>query len=95
MLDGLRYPSTDPTILSSYFTRMRAFFMKEAQQSGFETVDMDDHFIPRFKARNERYEFPTDGHWNSLGHGMVAAAIQKSALFARRQNAVTPLPASR
>jgi hypothetical protein len=53
---------------------------------------MDGYFFPRFKATNERYDFPTDGHWNRLGHQLAAEAVQKSALFARWQQAMSPSP---
>jgi hypothetical protein len=92
LVDGIRYPSTDPVVMLSYFTRMRNYFISESQKAGFEAIDMDTHFFPRFKATNERYDFPTDGHWNGLGHQLAAEAAQKSTMFARWQAGMSRAP---
>ena len=79
VVDGLRYPA----ILSasdSYFGRMRQHFMAEARRLGYAVIDADDQFIPYVIAHPDaRFEWPTDGHWNPLANGLIAAAILDSA----------------
>jgi hypothetical protein len=83
VIDGIRYPSSSAVVLSSYFVEMRTYFMNEARRAGFEVVDMDTHFFARFQAEGKRFEFPTDGHWNGLGHATAADALAATAVFSR------------
>jgi hypothetical protein len=99
VVDGFRYPPQDTSMLSSYFARMRSYFLAEARRAGYEVIDMDTIFMPRFSATGERYEFPNDGHWNGLAHGLAAGAVGRSQLFFRwrggqlgRTNAARAVP---
>jgi hypothetical protein len=83
VVDGIRYPSDDPAVLKSYYVKMRTYFMAAARFAGFEVVDMDEHFFARFRAKGQRFEFPTDGHWSSIGHAVAADALASTATFAR------------
>jgi hypothetical protein len=79
LVDGIRYPASDPAILDSYFVRMRGFFLAESRRAGFEAIDLDPMFFAR---PGERFEFPTDAHWNGNGHGVAATAVLGSAVYA-------------
>jgi hypothetical protein len=83
VVDGIRYPSNSATVLNSYFVQMRTYFMAQARSAGFEVVDMDPHFFAKFQAERKRFEFPTDGHWNGLGHAVVADALATTAIFSK------------
>jgi len=44
-------------------------------------VDMQPAFIARNRADGARFEFPTDSHWNELGHRLVAEELRGSVVF--------------
>ncbi|MEM8813416.1 MAG: hypothetical protein AAGF59_12420 [Pseudomonadota bacterium] len=76
VLDGFRYRDRADIHSQSYFGVMRTYFMDEAEQKGFKSVDMDRSFFPDFELNNRPFEYPTDGHWNGYAHGLVEAAIR-------------------
>lgn len=84
VVDGVRYPH-DSSVSGSYFVRMREFLLAEARHTGYEAIDMDPTFITHFQRTGERYEFPTDGHWNGLAHRLAAHAVSSSRVFQRFQ----------
>jgi hypothetical protein len=87
VVDGIRYPADDPAIMDSFFVRIRDFFIAEARRLGYEAIDMDAVFVPRFRATHERYDHPTDGHWNGLAHRLAAEAVRHAKVFARWRTA--------
>jgi hypothetical protein len=93
VVDGIRYPSNDPTVLDSYFVQMRTYFMTAARAAGFEVVDMDQHFLARFQVDGKRFEFPTDGHWNGLAHAIAAEALAVTGVFSRCVQGALPASA--
>ncbi len=83
VVDGVRYPSNNPAVAASYFVQMREFFIAAARRAGYEAIDMDPAFFAHYRATGERFEFPTDGHWNGLAHRLAAEAALHSALLSR------------
>jgi hypothetical protein len=77
VVDGLRYAEVDPGH-DSYFARMRASFIAKARAAGHEVVDMDETFLTH---RGERFDWPTDGHWNGRGHELAAEALMRTRLW--------------
>ena len=64
--------------------RQRARALAEEYRSrGYEVIDMQPIFRDHYKKYGKRFEFPTDGHWNALGHGVVFEAITDSSFFAK------------
>ncbi len=63
---------------ASYFGRMRSTLMAQAGARGFKIVDMEPHFLAAHTADGVPFENPTDGHWNSHGHAVVAAAVREA-----------------
>jgi hypothetical protein len=80
-LDGFRYPDAVNSGAGSYFDVMRRRFREKAQELGYETIDLDDVFVPRHRRTGERFEFADDGHWNAGGHAAAAEGVTSSKLI--------------
>ena len=87
VLDAMRpeiYTSVSlPAAEDSYQGRMRTYFAAAAHRRGYEVLDMQPVFIARHARDGARFEFPTDKHWNALGHEVVAEQIRQSTVFQR------------
>lgn len=85
VMDGLRpalyNPQELPKAEESYFATMRRYFKSQAQKGGYNVVDMQPIFLNHYEQHGERFEFPTDQHWNALGHKLVADSIWGTELF--------------
>lgn len=85
VVDGMRPSLYEPEDMAkaekSYFGEMRNYFMERAVAHGYTIVDMQPRFIEHHKATAERFEFPDDGHWNTLGHAMAADAVKSTRAF--------------
>ena len=91
VLDAVRPNMYSPATLkeateTSYHARMRAYIAAEAKARGYEVIDMQPVFIERHARDGARFEFPTDKHWNALGHRMVADQVCKSITYGRLFN---------
>ncbi|HKS04795.1 MAG TPA: hypothetical protein VJR92_00655 [Gemmatimonadaceae bacterium] len=80
-------PGDSVAIAASYFAIMRSYFVETARAAGFEVIDLQPVFAQHFAREAKRFEFPTDGHWNGMAHGVAATALEQSrvyrAVFAR------------
>ncbi|HEX5864710.1 MAG TPA: hypothetical protein VF014_10745 [Casimicrobiaceae bacterium] len=85
IVDGLRYPTNDAAVAASFFVQMREFFIAEAGRAGYEAIDMDPLLFAHFRATGERFDYPTDGHWNGLAHRFAAEAARGSNTLSRWQ----------
>ncbi len=87
ILDGIRphlYSNRELKAANgSYFSLMRKFFMKYAGSKGYEVIDMQPIFMANYQQNGMRFEFPNDGHWNELGHQVVADSIHRSTAISR------------
>ena len=85
VLDGMRpelYASSSLTEAErSFFGVMRQHFVKASTAYGAELIDLQEVFLKHYERHGERFEFAIDGHWNELGHRVVAEAISESAVF--------------
>ncbi len=59
----------------SYFEKMRKYLMDEGVSQNFNIIDMGPHFLEHYLKNEQRFEFPTDGHWSGYGHGTVFHAV--------------------
>jgi len=84
-VDGFHYPDVAAASVGTYFDRMRRAFMAQARARGYGVIDLDPLFFADFKARSQRFEVPGDGHWNAIGHEVVARAVLGSGLLERAQ----------
>lgn len=85
LVDGMRPELYDPPQLErasrSFFGVMRARLIEQGRARGFEVVDLQPAFLERFARDGERFEFPTDYHWNATGHAAVADAVRGSRVW--------------
>ena len=85
VIDGARphiYSNEGLAIVKgSYFEIMMNYFIENCLKENYEYVNMQEIFVARHGQDGSRFEFPTDGHWNSLGHEMAARAIASSRVF--------------
>ena len=63
---------------NSFFSRMRNYFITRAHNHNHEVVDMYPIFLDHYGVHRAKFEFPTDGHWNELGHRLAAEAALRS-----------------
>jgi len=86
LVDGFRYPAPSPEMAArqkaSFFHQARQTFLAAARAKGHAAIDLDDYFLKEFSHTGQRFDFPTDGHWNGLGHAVAAKAIGQSGLLA-------------
>ncbi len=85
IVDGMRphlYSEEDFKVAyGSYFDIMRNYFMSSAQEQDYEIIDMQPLFMEHHKKTGERFEYPTDGHWNEIAHGLAARYVRSSNVF--------------
>ena len=83
VIDGIRQHIYHPdrTTDKSFFAHMREYFEQRAAKLDYEVVDLHPAFEEDYLRHGERFEFPEDGHWNPLGHWVVANAIAHSKVF--------------
>lgn len=87
--------ATLPQAIDGFHGKMRAYLAAEAGRRGHQVLDMQPVFIARHEQDGSRFEFPTDKHWNALGHRLVADEMRRSAMFAGLFGAGLPAVASR
>ena len=61
----------------SYFSDMRTFMIEAAIINGVSYIDMNPVFKDAFLKKTEKFEFPTDGHWNERAHDLAAQELLK------------------
>lgn len=85
VVDGIRSaiynPETKSEVEQSYAYWMNSYFIDKAISLGYEVINMHEVFEKHYRIKNQRFEYPTDWHWNGLGHEVVANAIIKSNVF--------------
>jgi hypothetical protein len=80
VVEGRRYPE-ELDKPNAFPDIMREYLIQKAQEGGFEIIDLQAVLIEHYKQNHQRFEFPTDAHWNDLGHWIVAEQIKNSHLF--------------
>jgi hypothetical protein len=66
--------------------------MEQARERGFEVLDMAPYFFAEHRKTGVRFEWPTDGHWNSEGHRGAYEEVRDSAFYRRFLDTVTNAP---
>src|SRR5262249_38809017 len=80
-LDGFRYPQAAADGKGTYFDQMRQAFQAKGEALGYEGIDLDPAFFAGHGKTGERFEYPTDGHWNPAGHAVAYQAVVGSRLL--------------
>ena len=79
VVDGLRTALYEPeraeALSDSYFATMRRNLIERAQRAGHPALDMHPVFAEHYARNGGRFEFPDDGHWNALAHGIAAETL--------------------
>lgn len=87
VIDGIRPNLYDEKLVKevdgSFIDVMRKYFIAEATAGGYEVVDMQFWFSEHYKMYRKRFEYPSDAHWNGIGHKVVFDAISQSKFLAR------------
>lgn len=87
VFDGIRPDMYDPKLAADAtkgtWGVMRAYVMEQAAARGIGVVDLQPVFVASYAQNGQRFEFATDGHWNSLGHQLAAEAIEAMPMFQR------------
>lgn len=73
----------EASLATSYAGRIRSRFLAEAARRGYEAVDMQPVQREHFASTGERMHVPSDGHWNRIGHRLIAQSIAGSSVYAR------------
>ena len=81
MRQGIYNPALAEAFQSSYFGRMRNYFLTQARSRGYFAIDLHDAFARDFSREHRKFEFPTDGHWSAYGHKIVAEEIMRWPQF--------------
>lgn len=72
----------------SYYSQMKQKLVEAAVSTDIHLIDMEEPFTNHFRENRQKFEFPTDGHWNELGHSLVAKVILASEFWSQmRQSA--------
>ena len=78
VIDADRLPIYDKSLKESeYFIAQRQYFIKKINSYGFTVIDMKPIFFDHYLKNKQKFEFPNDKHWNSLGHKLVSQEIIK------------------
>jgi hypothetical protein len=80
-IDGFRYPQAAVAGAGTYFDQMRQAFRAKALALGYGAIDLDPAFFARHGRTGEKFEYPTDGHWNPAGHEVAFEAAMTSPLI--------------
>lgn len=88
VVDGRVYDETRDVFDESFFGRTRRNFMEQARAGGYDVIDLVPIFAEHFARHGESFESERDGHWNELGHAVVADAL--AAYYDGRLTAPSP-----
>src|SRR6516164_10096407 len=54
------YPAQSEQNRGTFFEVMRRYLLERATAAGYEAIDLDRFFLPRYAKTGERFEFPND-----------------------------------
>jgi hypothetical protein len=88
VIDGRFYDQDEKLFDGSFFGVMRQYFVQAAGANGYDVIDLKPILADRFARHHERFDTDRDGHWNALGHDVVAAAL--GAYYGGRLGSLPP-----
>lgn len=85
VMDGMRSSIYDQglkeQVSTSYFNKMRVYFFNRAKELGYNILDLHVTFGDHYDLHKTKFEFPYDGHWNRVGHEVVAKGIMGTTFW--------------
>jgi len=72
------YASESNVLSQSYYECMMPELIGKAALAQISTLDMTRPFTLHYGQHKKRFEYPTDGHWNEIGHRVVAESIMNT-----------------
>jgi hypothetical protein len=85
MFDAIRPDLYDPALAKDAeqgtWGVMRSYLMERARERGIGIIDLHRIFTEDYAREHQRFEYPYDAHWNSLGHKLAAQAIEHTPMF--------------
>ena len=75
VIDADRMDIYQKRISKSFFNQMRKHLIKCAEEFGVNYLDLDKVFRDDYANAAQRFEFPTDGHWNEHAHRLSAKCL--------------------
>ena len=86
VVDGIRPDLYDHERLDgargSFVDVMNRYFLASADRKGYEVIDLQPRFTAHYREHGQRFEWPRDPHWNTLGHERCFEAVAGSELLA-------------
>ena len=61
---------------NDFFNYQRKYFISKALNMGYSVIDLEKPFVDQYSLDNKRLHFKNDGHWNEIGHKIVASEIK-------------------
>lgn len=87
VLDPLRRAIYSPEAWAQarqgYYGRIPQYFAEQARARGYEVIDLAPAFVRAHQLGRSIEVAPTDSHWSSFGHQVVAGELARSAVFRR------------
>ncbi|MBI1388213.1 MAG: hypothetical protein GC154_07170 [bacterium] len=82
IVDGVRpqlyNEAPDKAGEDTFWGQVRGDFITRARDRGYRVADMQQVFRDHYQQHQQKFEFPNDGHWNSLGDQIAAEQVLQS-----------------
>ena len=65
----------------SVFCIPEKFFRQGYEDKGYTVIDMNNLFKAHFDLNKKKFDYPSDSHWNEIGHEIVAKSIAEALNF--------------
>ena len=62
----------------TYYEIVKPELVRKAQEAKIMTLDTMASFARHYEHNQKKFEYPTDGHWNEIGHRVVAESIMNT-----------------
>ena len=75
IIDAVRNDIFENIVRDSYFNQMRYEVMQVASKNNYKLIDLDNIFRNDYSIHSQKFEFPTDGHWNERAHKLISQTL--------------------
>ncbi len=77
-------PDIELTGRPAYDMILNSYFIKKASTGGYGLISLQPVFESIYKETHQRFDYPTDGHWNPDTHRIVFEQILESGFLPRQ-----------